>query len=237
AAGYWFDNLRRTVELDGAVRVLVEQGFGAFVECSAHPVLAMGVQESVEDAGRQAAVVGTLRRDDGGVERFLASLGEAFVQGVSVDWKAVFAGTGARRVDLPTYAFQHQNYWPEPAARTALPASPTDRTDALFWEAVEREDWETLAAELEVDGDQRLSEVLPVLSSWRRQSRETSTLDGWRYRVVWKPLSDSSTAPRLSGTWLLLTSPDSQGSLATGMTQALTERGAEVQQLVVKSAD
>ncbi|MGW1916909.1 type I polyketide synthase [Streptomyces sp. NPDC002076] len=237
AAGYWFDNLRRTVELDGAVRVLVEQGFGAFVECSAHPVLAMGVQESVEDAGRQAAVVGTLRRDEGGVERFLASLGEAFVQGVSVDWKAVFAGTGARRVDLPTYAFQHQNYWPEPAARAALPASPTDRTDAVFWEAVEREDWETLAAELAVDGDQRLSEVLPALSSWRRQSRETSTLDGWRYRVTWKPLPDSSAVPTLSGTWLLLTSPDSQGSLATGTAQALTERGADVHHLVVKSAD
>ncbi|WP_345599874.1 SDR family NAD(P)-dependent oxidoreductase, partial [Streptomyces coacervatus] len=237
SAGYWFENLRRTVELDGAVRTLLVQGFGAFIECSAHPVLAMGVQESVEDAGRQAAVVGTLRRDDGGADRFLASLGEAFVHGVSVDWKAVFAGTGARRVDLPTYAFQHQNYWPEPAARAALPASPTDRTDALFWEAVEREDWETLVAELAVDGDQRLSEVLPALSSWRRQSRETSTLDGWRYRVNWKPLSGSSTAPRISGTWLLLTSPDSQGSLATGMAQALTERGAGVQQLVVKSAD
>ncbi|OPF66707.1 hypothetical protein VT50_0237785, partial [Streptomyces antioxidans] len=107
-AEYWFTNLRRTVELEGAVRRLLDEGFGAFIESSAHPVLAMGVQETAEDAGREAAAIGSLRRDEGGLDRFWASVGEAWTRGVAVDWAGVFEGTGAARVELPTYAFQHQ---------------------------------------------------------------------------------------------------------------------------------
>ncbi|WP_446459486.1 SDR family NAD(P)-dependent oxidoreductase, partial [Streptomyces nojiriensis] len=110
-AGYWFRNLRQTVELEQATRTLLDQGFGVFVESSPHPVLTVGMQETAEDAGREAAVLGSLRRNEGGLERFWLSLGEAYVRGVTVDWDAVFAGTGAQRVDLPTYAFQRDRYW------------------------------------------------------------------------------------------------------------------------------
>ncbi|MEV6127895.1 type I polyketide synthase [Streptomyces violaceusniger] len=112
-AEYWFTNLRRTVELEGAVRRLLDEGFGVFIESSAHPVLTMGVQETAESAGREAAALGSLRRDEGGLDRFWASLGEAWTRGVSVDWEAVYEGTGAERVELPTYAFQHERYWIE----------------------------------------------------------------------------------------------------------------------------
>ncbi|MFG2578126.1 type I polyketide synthase [Streptomyces malaysiensis] len=112
-AEYWFTNLRRTVELEGAVRRLLDEGFGVFIESSAHPVLAMGVQETAEDAGLDAAAIGSLRRDEGGLKRFWASVGEAWSRGVSVDWDAVYEGTGARRAELPTYAFQHERYWIE----------------------------------------------------------------------------------------------------------------------------
>ncbi|MEU2245069.1 thioester reductase domain-containing protein [Streptomyces sp. NPDC018338] len=117
-SGYWYRNLRQTVELEQAVRALLGQGFGTFVEASAHPVLVTGVQDIAEDAGRDATVIGTLRRDEGGQERFWTSAGEAYVRGSAPDWNAVFAGSGARRVDLPTYAFQQERYWYEPAAAT-----------------------------------------------------------------------------------------------------------------------
>ncbi|MEU5771646.1 SDR family NAD(P)-dependent oxidoreductase [Streptomyces asoensis] len=113
-ASYWVTNLRQEVRFDATVRELLADGFGYFVECSPHPVLTVGMQETFEDvAGVQGVALGTLRRDEGGPERFLTSVAEGYVRGLSVDWSAVFAGTGARRVDLPTYAFQHQHYWLE----------------------------------------------------------------------------------------------------------------------------
>ncbi|KUJ66797.1 polyketide synthase [Streptomyces albus subsp. albus] len=112
-AAYWFTNLRETVELEAGVRRLLDEGFGVFIEASAHPVLTMGVQETAEDAGRAAVTIGSLRRDEGGLDRFFTSLGQAWTHGVAVDWTAVYAGTGARRVELPTYAFQHQRFWIE----------------------------------------------------------------------------------------------------------------------------
>ncbi|MEU6343761.1 type I polyketide synthase [Streptomyces sp. NPDC046977] len=229
-AGYWFSNLRQTVELEQAVRTLLEQGFGVFIESSPHPVLTVGLQETVEDAGRDAAVLGSLRRNEGGLERFWLSLGEAYVHGASVDWQAVFAGTGAQRVDLPTYAFQSQRFWPEIAPAPAFEAPVESEIDARFWAAVEREDLDTITSELAVDADQPLTALLPALSSWRRQSREQSTVDGWRYRVTWKPVSEPASG-RLTGTWLLavpgtLTGPDEEWTAAVERT--LTDRGAQV---------
>ncbi|MGW4974431.1 acyltransferase domain-containing protein, partial [Streptomyces albidoflavus] len=111
-AAYWYRNLRGTVEFEAGTRALLADGFRVFVEVSAHPVVATGVQETIEDAGVQAGVVGTLRRDEGGLERFALSLGEAWALGAEVDWETHYAGTRPRHVDLPTYAFQRQHYWP-----------------------------------------------------------------------------------------------------------------------------
>ena len=111
---YWFRNLRERVEFDGAVRGLLEEGLRVFVEVSPHPVLVGGVGEVVEDVlGDAGGVVvgGSLRRGEGGLERFSRSLGEVWVRGVEVDWGRVFEGSGGRRVDLPTYAFQRERYW------------------------------------------------------------------------------------------------------------------------------
>ncbi|MGW3297782.1 acyltransferase domain-containing protein, partial [Streptomyces xiamenensis] len=105
---YWFRNLREPVGLADAVDTLTEEGFGAFVEVSPHPVLTTAVEETVD--GR-AVVVGTLRRDEGGLRRFLTSAGEVWAGGVEVDWESLV--TGGRRVPLPTYPFQHQRYWLE----------------------------------------------------------------------------------------------------------------------------
>ncbi|MFC3991230.1 SDR family NAD(P)-dependent oxidoreductase [Actinoplanes siamensis] len=108
---YWFRNLRRTVQLQEATRALLADGHRVFIEVSAHPVLTSALGDTADEAGvGGVAVVGSLRRDDGGRDRFLASVAEAHVHGVAVDWPAA-AGRPGVPVDLPTYPFQRERRW------------------------------------------------------------------------------------------------------------------------------
>ena len=123
-AEYWYRNLRQPVRFEPVTRELLDQGRRTFVEVSPHPVFALAVQR--DDRGRlddpaQAVVIGTLRRDEGGPERFLLSLAEAQVSGTALDWEALFAGSGAKPVDLPTYAFQRQRFWLDASTRRRRP--------------------------------------------------------------------------------------------------------------------
>jgi acyl transferase domain-containing protein/acyl carrier protein len=114
---YWYRNLRQTVRFEPVVRSLLVGGCRALIEVGPHPVLAISLREIVE-AGEDpeaTAVIGSLRRDEGGAERFSLSLAEAHAAGVELDWEALFAGSGAKRVTLPTYPFQRQRYWLEKA--------------------------------------------------------------------------------------------------------------------------
>lgn len=99
---YWFANLRQPVLFEQAVRWAYEHGYRAFVESSPHPVLIAGIHESLEDCRKDHSVVGTLRRNEGGMRRFLLSAAEMHVHGKSPNWQSMFDNTGARRVDLPT---------------------------------------------------------------------------------------------------------------------------------------
>ncbi|WP_141725744.1 acyltransferase domain-containing protein, partial [Streptomyces sp. SceaMP-e96] len=109
-AGYWFENLRNTVRFEEAVQTLLADGHGVFVECSAHPVLTPGIEDTAQKGGSPVVVTGTLRREEGGWSRFAQSLGQLWAHGVPVDWSPLLPAR--RRVDLPTYAFQHKRYWP-----------------------------------------------------------------------------------------------------------------------------
>ncbi|SFY45601.1 polyketide synthase dehydratase domain-containing protein, partial [Streptomyces atratus] len=106
-----------------ATRTALADGHTVFIEVSPHPVLSLGLQGTIDDAEAEAATLGTLRRDEGGLDRMLQSAAELWVLGVDVDWGTLFEGTGARAVDLPTYAFQRERYWPRAAEFTGDVAS------------------------------------------------------------------------------------------------------------------
>ncbi|WP_245675759.1 type I polyketide synthase [Micromonospora halophytica] len=114
-AGYWYRNLRESVRFRSVVGELLDAGATCFIEVSPHPVVSMGVAETVDEHGADAVTVETLRRGDGGMRRMLTALGEAFVHGLPVRWERFFDGLGARRIGLPGHPLRSDRYWLSPA--------------------------------------------------------------------------------------------------------------------------
>ncbi|MCQ8836124.1 type I polyketide synthase, partial [Streptomyces malaysiensis] len=240
AADYWVRHVRHAVRFLDGVRTLEAQGVTTYVELGPDGVLSAMAQDCVTaggegaEAGADVAFVSVLRGGRPEAETLTAALATLHVRGVALDWEALFAGTGAHRVELPTYAFQRRRYWLDGGSWYTPDQAATagDAADARFWEAVESDDLASLADAVGVDVDQPLSALLPELSAWRRRERERSALDGWRYRVTWKPLEE----PRLAavpGVWLVVEPAAAAGRSETvrRIADALADRGADVRRL------
>ncbi|MFJ6677441.1 SDR family NAD(P)-dependent oxidoreductase, partial [Actinosynnema sp. NPDC091369] len=118
-AAYWYRNLREPVLFEQAARTLLATGSPVFVEVSPHPVLTPALAE------QDAVTSGTLRRDDGGRDGFLAAAARLFVLGVDVDWgvpPTVPAG-------LPTYPFQRERFWLTPGGTGDVTGAGLDPVD------------------------------------------------------------------------------------------------------------
>ncbi|WP_410674198.1 SDR family NAD(P)-dependent oxidoreductase [Amycolatopsis sp. cmx-4-68] len=117
---YWLRHVREAVRFADGIASLAAEGVRTFLELGPDRALTVMAAQCL-DAASDVECVAALRRDQGEVESLLAAVAAAHVRGAGPDWSAVFAGTGARRVDLPTYPFQRRRYWPDaaPAGVTA----------------------------------------------------------------------------------------------------------------------
>ncbi|MEV0126770.1 SDR family NAD(P)-dependent oxidoreductase [Streptomyces sp. NPDC050703] len=196
---YWVRHVREAVRFADAVGTLTDEGVTTFVEVGPGGTLSGLGLACAPDAVFLPALRGE-RPEEAALVTTVAAL---HTRGVAVDWAAYFAGSGARRVDLPTYAFQRQRYWMDSPPAVVAEAAP-NADEARFWAAVESEEASALASSLGITDDgaaDSLRAVLPFLTSWRRRSHEKSTLDQWRYTVGWRPVGIPTTTPP-AGTWL-----------------------------------
>ncbi|WP_346766106.1 type I polyketide synthase, partial [Streptomyces sp. A0642] len=108
---YWVRHVREAVRFADAVRFLEGEGVTSFVELGPDGVLCGMAQQSVDaDA---SVFVPVVRKGRPEVVSVVTALGRLHVAGVAVEWSRFFEGSGARRVDLPTYAFQRERFWLE----------------------------------------------------------------------------------------------------------------------------
>ncbi|MDT0377682.1 type I polyketide synthase [Streptomyces sp. DSM 42041] len=124
-ADYWVDQLRGTVRFADAAARLAAEGVTRFVELGPDATLVAAIEET---CGERALAVPALRRDRPEPRTVLTALARLWAHGGTVDWAAYYAPARARVVDLPTYAFQHQRYWP--TARLSVGSQPLGSTRA-----------------------------------------------------------------------------------------------------------
>ncbi|UMP07488.1 type I polyketide synthase [Amycolatopsis sp. EV170708-02-1] len=130
-AGYWVRQAREAARFADAIGWLAQAGSTDFVEVG--PAAALTVlADGVVDPAAHATFVPSSRSAGTEPAALLDALATLHVHGVPIDWPAVYAGSNARRCDLPTYPFQHQRYWihQAPASQNRAPLLGEPHPDA-----------------------------------------------------------------------------------------------------------
>ncbi|WP_420895352.1 type I polyketide synthase [Streptomyces tendae] len=116
---YWVRHVREAVRFGDGVRALSQAGVSVFIEVGPDAVLTAMAQNAVDEG----EFVPGLRRKQGECEALVTALARLHTLGHGPDWAAFYEPTGARRVDLPTYAFERRAFWLTAAGTSVADAS------------------------------------------------------------------------------------------------------------------
>ncbi|MFI6108986.1 type I polyketide synthase, partial [Streptomyces sp. NPDC051310] len=144
-AAYWVRHVRQAVRFADGVRTLWKLGVRRFLELGPDAVLTAMARQTL-DGESGAVFLPVLRAGHPEPAAFANFLGRTYASGLPVDWEAYYAGTGARRIDLPTYAFQREHYWPAPGSGAGdVTAAGLNRVDHPILAGVvrlgDRDEW------------------------------------------------------------------------------------------------
>ncbi|MEU7146406.1 type I polyketide synthase, partial [Nocardia sp. NPDC046473] len=200
-ARYWVENLREPVRFASVLEALLAQDIRVLVEVSSHPVLVPAIEQGIDRSEVAAVALGTLRRAEGSRDRLLTAVAQAWTHGVAVNWAALYASSAARRIQLPTYAFQRNRFWLEWASIDSIvPAA--DPIDTEFWNLVEGGDVRSLAEFVEADPAAGADGIVAALGDWRRRARRKADASAWRHIDAWRRFS--LTPATLPDRWLVV---------------------------------
>ncbi|MCV7281580.1 type I polyketide synthase [Mycolicibacterium flavescens] len=203
---YWRRHARQPVEFAKSVRTLAEMNCKVLLEIGPRPVLTAAALSAWPDPATAPRAVASLRRNAPDHRQIIEALGDAYVLGHTPEF-AAFRRPDARKVDLPTYPFEHRQYWfhdnrpdgePEAPEQTAPSAAPTEAVRLL-----EDGRFEELATLLGDTSDPQTLDVLTKLAAQHNQQRTTQSIADARYEIRWEKAA-SAAATGETGTWLLV---------------------------------
>ncbi|MBP1818573.1 SDR family NAD(P)-dependent oxidoreductase [Mycobacterium sp. OAE908] len=232
---YWRRHARQPVEFAKSVRTLAELNCKLLVEIGPRPVLTAAALGAWPDTTTAPRVITSLRPTTADQRQILEAVADAYVLGHLPDF-ATLRQAHARKIDLPTYPFEHREYWFRDNLQRAeqeppLPAS----SDAL--RLLEDGRIEELATLLDgASGDSQTLNVLSKLAAQHNQQRTTQSIADDRYEFRW----DKSPTPIAGAqadekcTWILI---GEKSDAVRPLVDVLTARGHTHRILALPASD
>ncbi|MDG4663078.1 type I polyketide synthase [Mycobacterium sp. 236(2023)] len=233
---YWRRHARQPVEFAKSVRTLASLNCKVLLEIGPQPVLTAAALRAWPDPATTPRAIASLRRNTGDHRQITEALADAYVLGHVPDFAAT-REAHARKLDLPTYPFDHRQYWfldnrPDGAEAPAQqPRMRQSRTEAV--RLLEDGRIEELASLLD-DGDidSQTLDVLRRLAAQHHQQLTTQSIADDRYEFQWQKLSSPAAASAAS--WLLI---GEDTPAVRSLTEVLTARGHQHRTLALPVSD
>ena len=218
---YWRRHARQPVEFAKSVQTLSDLNCKVLLEIGPQPVLTAAALRAWPDPATTPRAIASLRKNTADHRQITEALADAYALGHQPDFDGVLHGS-ARKLDLPTYPFQHRQYWFRENRELPTQQSHVSATSETM-RLLEDGKIEELAALLGGAGDDGGTvSVLTKLAAQHNQQRKTKSIADARYEFRWDKVTAAASDPTESATWLLI---GNDGNAVAPLLEALTERG------------
>ncbi|MDA2892508.1 SDR family NAD(P)-dependent oxidoreductase [Mycolicibacterium sp. BiH015] len=229
---YWRRHARQPVQFAKSVGTLAGLNCKVLLEIGPQPVLTAAALRAWPDPATAPRAIASLRRNSADHRQITEALADAYVLGHVPDF-AAFRRADAHKLDLPTYPFEHRQYWfNDDHNRKAPPQARGPQTEAI--RLLEDGRIDELAALLGgTEGDKQTLDVLNRLAAQHNQQRSSQSIADDRYEFRWQKSATPTTAADTS-TWIIV--GDDTDALAP-LTDVLSARGLRYQILGLPVSD
>ncbi|MGJ6127019.1 SDR family NAD(P)-dependent oxidoreductase [Mycolicibacterium sp. Y3] len=229
---YWRRHARQPVEFAKGVATLAELGCAVLLEVGPQPVLTAAAMRAWPDPANAPRAIASMRQNGADHRQIAEALANAYVAGHVPDFGALLQQP-ARKLDLPTYPFQHRHYWFRD--KQVQPAAKTDsaRTEAV--RLLEDGRIDELAALLGgSNGGQTVTDVLNKLATQHNRQRSAQSISDARYEISWQKAAGGGPAVGEGSAWLLI---GEDAAVLAPIIGALTAHGHRQRVLPLPASD
>jgi amino acid adenylation domain-containing protein len=123
---YWARQMRQPVEFTQAIKTANDEPNRILLECGPGNILTNLAKGQVDKTQEQVILAGIIDSGTSDYNSILNSLGYLWLNGLEPNWQAFYAGETRNKAPLPSYAFDHKDYWLAPGKLLTNTANTTN---------------------------------------------------------------------------------------------------------------